>query len=1633
MTVRWDSEWDDEEWLKQQSITTLREVYASEPPAGVDKSAIKGKIKELMTTRLQENAAAGFKNEAENNAYDLLSYVKVVDEDALQAEVTDAEGNKHKVKDIVYDVVDSRIRALDGKDDLVSYLQRKALLEAAKTIQKDDADKVRVFDEAIKEEKTKIEYELSQPREEISDNEFAHYDEADRSGALEGISEEAKNAFIDTLARHSGWDKINDTEVVFNDNALASMGVNGLEPYGKDGKLNPVYEQCAELLGKIQFEVPADAKAEDIQSYKQQLLSNAAMRATNEILKDKNFKLRCKTAEEMLDAYKQEVAGQFERGVLLTCLAGHKETATMLENITYNKETQKIESKEGKDGIKNALEDILTGKAKINPAAIAVDTEMLNLENKKISKILKRKRIDENKLTFRQKAKKVFQASWDNIIKKDGYQKILANFATFGASALLISNPATAAVITGAAMYAGWTAVNAWVIPVYDKLNQEMREKGIKGFKNKWKYRINNWKRAKAEKYAEPDFKKRAWLRATEGLIVGGISGGMAGAGTMRMFARQGTMAVGKSTSRIMSLFSRKNATTKFLENPTLENLNALNTAIANEKSDTIALASVVFGAAAADYLAFTETGQEITAAVKEIKIFNREATGIVPKESTTDTPGQTLNNVVEERQSTADSTLNNVVEEQQTTADATRRPAMVDKDGDGIPDYIQRPDDQKDDLPGDSTAAATQNVDRTGAGEVPAGDTTGAGETAAGESGSSDAAAGDGTPVQTAGETPAGETPVENGNGNAAAGDAGNKEDGAGTEGTTDKGDNAGNDGASESEVPPAAEESSFNYSELSENEKRMYLNSVKKWDNNALATRITELEKEGMTITPEIKDALEEGFADNAFGQQLVQSFYDAIEAGKVESLPEGVSAVEYVDKLTRLAQLAPYAQRDAISIMVKDLLCEDFHPTDSEVALVKTALDSIVYEKGSMECIIPDANGNLCVKTTSMFGQYVGPQQMAQVEVNGEMKELPLRTANVTTGLEAKVNCDEGTGRIVSTYERHTLKDCGCIKTPEHTSVLETRLQDSELLKPLPEIIAEAETNPDTRQEITLNFKDPYSEATATYAAGKDNFAVEQTTADGDVKYLRMEKDGTLHLWQDNVDLNADHRLGTSGIEVEHHIPLSLNMNNLGAAKITDLENVTTYQYGEGKNALVFTIDKESGIVTTTIGKQEVILDQKTAQAALANIQKAAEEGGVDKVYNYKSGDEAEQTSAVAEHADKVKKAKIEENLNNRVDQAVEKASLDKTEVTYEDRQAAVAAKIAEIRAGQAENTVAGETAGSFDNGIEPETKTAATTTEQEGVEVEHTGEQPSAKSQEPAAAPVAAEQSTAAAEQSTESFIGGDGTVVIDMKDPAITENFEHFKEQGVSDETLAVNLAVKEREYQLLQEKAANGEALNNVEQRRIAEYEKLLQEQKLTHVGESKAPDVPETTEKSQETSVEKTAEQTEKTDAQTSIRESINQTMKEFTDVQNHYQQALKIGMNDRGQYTLNGVAQGSLDVAVSEQQTLPSFLAQEELFARQMDTKLEKGISLSEAETKRLSTYDQYLKRYNLDRAPAEEGGSGRNQENNLGKPKNTADLKALRGIAQDGKSAGVPKSQSTSNTISAGMPRNLKNNGR
>ncbi len=1361
MTARWDSEWDDEEWLKQQSITTLREVYASEPPAGVDKSAIKGKIKELMTTRLQENAATGFKNEAENNAYDLLSYVKVVDEDALQAEVTDAEGNKHKVKDVVYDVVDSRIRALDGKDDLVSYLQRKALLETAKTIQKDDDDKVRVFDEAIKEEKTKIEYELSQPREEISDNEFAHYDEADRSGALDDVSDAAKNAFIDRLAQLSGWDNIDGKVITENDSRLA-QSINSLDVYDNDGKLTDIYSECAELADKIQFDVPAGTDAKEIQGYKQQLLANAAMRATNEVLKDRSFVFRHKTAEDIMNAYKAEIGRQFERSVVLAGLAGHEETATMLENITYNKATKQIEIKDAKDGTVKAMEDILAGKAKINPAAIAVDTEILDFENKKISKILKRKRVDENKLSFRQKAKKVFRAVWDNVIKQGGWKKITANFVVFGASSIMMTG-AMPAVITGAALYAGWTAVNAWVAPVYDQLHKEMNEKGIKGFKNRLKYFTQNWKRAKAEKYAEPDFKKRAWHRTTEGLLVGGISGGLAGgaADAMRTFARQGTMAVGKSTSRIMSLFSRRNATDKFLQNPTIENLRALNTARANEKSDNTALAALVLGAVGVDVLKYTEGGQQLTEQVGQItsklNIFNREATGIGVKEATTDTPGQTFDNVVEERQSTADSTLNNVVEERQTTADATRRPAMVDKDGDGIPDYIQRPADQMDDLTSDSTAATTQNVDRTGTGEVPAGDTAGAGETAAGESGSSDAAAGDGTPAQ---------TPPQ-------PGDILSKEEfGYGVTKT----------------VTMGAKYNYIQYNGLPEG-------TLQTPDDfqDFLEHRIHNMNEFNKLVN------VVDGAGNNVPLEQATDIMLKRLSEGRLD-IPEGMTP----EHALYIAYMKAHYFGD------KSLLQTIACPDGAEAGAIhnQLALDSRLFNTA---------------------------------KISGVPYGVP------TDGMKLIDNSGTVNVKVCAPEVEHV----------EEVSRLETvELKDQ----------AHAGSQPKEVPEYTGEQQTPQTVLTATYAGRKQDvpFDINQLTKAAQPEVININKDGNMVLWAKG-EMTLPTGEAISRFEVETPVYLNPDLSNATLSNIVTKGAVRSYIFGEGNNALTVGIDK-SGHAKVFFGQDEINLGSESARQVNDLIAAANKRFGLTEA-DYTLGAGENQDNAFLNALDPEQKARAEELIarkTNRMEQDLEKAfgkakehpvELDEatkrtamqnrleklaaeaeatdlgteTSVTYEDPQAATAARIAEIQARKA--AVADTTAGSSDTGI----KTAATTTEQEGVEAQS---QSAETATEAGHTPDGKDVSAELGRTTAQTYYG------FTKAHNYYLDNLKVFDEQGQislngisqpsagkafnNAQSLATNLAKEELFAQQMDAKTAAGLKLNEAETARLTDYEKTL-------------------------------------------------------------------------------------------------------------------------------------------------------------------------------------------------------------
>ena len=360
-------------------------------------------------------------------------------------------------------------------------------------------------------------------------------------------------------------------------------------------------------------------------AYKQQLLANAAMRATNEILKDRSFIMRHKTAEDILSAYKGEVARQFERGVVVAGLTTSQATGIMLDKITRNKNGEIEYDGGADDAVKQAIADILEGKSPINPLTLQMDTYQLDLENRKIARTLKLKRLDSKKLGFWRTAKNVVKAAADNIIKKGGWKKVAVNAAVFGSAAALMAVSGSALAIgAGAALYTGMTAVNAWVMPAYDSLNNEMYERKTKGFKARLAYLKQNFSRAFKAKREEPGFMKRAWWRSAEGAVIGGLTGGMGFSGITgwtKVFSRQGAMAAGKTGSLIRSWFSRKKAEKNLETTYSMNNFKALQTAEGYLKQDKVALAAVVGGAVLADAVkSYAEDGvvADLVSSVKD-------------------------------------------------------------------------------------------------------------------------------------------------------------------------------------------------------------------------------------------------------------------------------------------------------------------------------------------------------------------------------------------------------------------------------------------------------------------------------------------------------------------------------------------------------------------------------------------------------------------------------------------------------------------------------------------------------------------------------------------------------------------------------------------------------------------------------------------------------------------------------------------------------------------------------------------------------------------------------------------------------------------------------------------------------
>ena len=654
MAIYWDPNWDDEEWLKRQSAVTLHYLYDRAGRADEGKlDAQRAVIAAVLSQKLDEDVAhKGYEN---INEYESLAYVEHMrndDSDAKKAKYDEYRKGFAKVlterlqtmrEDYLQEDAEHGKNAYSLRS-VIDTLKLKVMAATADTLQVNLSKEISSMIEAGVGSLSKVRDAIKELAQRVSENK-ASSEEQTAVEAVMDLHQLPENEQVDRqaiyslLAKRAGYES-----AVANDQALNKcvLGNQDNAVYSQDGVLAPQYVYCQPLLDKVAYEFPEGTSAEEqarlTKMYNEQLLANAAQRAAQTILKDKDFLRRMEYEEGIAEYYNQEVSRQFERSVVLAGLATNQATAVLADELKVQKNGHVVyqPTADAREGVEDAIAGILQGQTKINPLAVRMDTADLDKETKQIGKELQLKKIDPEKLSFHKKTKMVVKAVANKIFKEGGWKKIAFNAVLFGASSALMAGP-LGAVAAGAAIYAGATAANALAMPVYDTLTQEMQAKGIKGLKNRISYLKANWKRAKAAKYAEKGFKAHAVIKAVGGVAVGaatfglgfgGLTGTLQGAVT-----RQGTMAGGKLASLFHSAVNYAKARKISKTERSIQAYKATEQAKNYLKQDSIALGSVLAGAVLGDVIKFHgDFSQETIANAKQIEISTQDTLDRVAK-----------------------------------------------------------------------------------------------------------------------------------------------------------------------------------------------------------------------------------------------------------------------------------------------------------------------------------------------------------------------------------------------------------------------------------------------------------------------------------------------------------------------------------------------------------------------------------------------------------------------------------------------------------------------------------------------------------------------------------------------------------------------------------------------------------------------------------------------------------------------------------------------------------------------------------------------------------------------------------------------------------------------------------------
>ena len=1094
MNLVWEAKYEKEENLMHLNGIELRELYSSSStPANMKHLIAKIAASKLVVL---EDATV---NPSIHHAYASLRVVSDYnsqvqkDEDKIQVDYKQVHNYAQDVS--------SKIASLHKESNELPLAQTFALKSAlnmmlisAQNLNKkykedEDYKNLEVINKELNEG---IIDDMKDPAKNASEEAIKQYIMADASGLLNDvkIDENVKQQFLNFIANQTGWKEATKESIEAADNKLNS-NISSVDVYTeKDGQvvLNPLFAGCVELANSLQYDLPEGTDKETANKYKmlynEQLMANALQRATQDVLRDPNLLGNTNNKEAIEAKFRGLIADNFSRSVIVAGLATSPNTT---DGITIDKDTGRV-SYDNSDVLAGEIEEITKGTRKISPLAVNLDTHQLGIETSRTEAVLNLKKVDKTKVPFFNKVKTIAQNVYNRILKEGGWKKIAVNGLMFGGAAIAMASPTTAVIATGAAVYAGWTAATAWAAPVWDKLSAEMRERNITGFKNKLAYRLKNWKRAKQEKYAEPDFKKRAAWRTVEGVTIGGVTAalGLGGAtGWAKTLIRQGTMVAGKATSLTKSWLKKKSAAEKMAEQYSVANYQTLQTAEGYLKQDKVALTAVVGGALLGD-------------AVK------LHAEGAIDTSSINEQLSELSSKIKEAVISDTDVTVENVTPEAEVVATP------------------------------ESEVVTTPEVEVVTTSEV-----------------------------------------------------------------ETSK---------------------NIDINDLDNDHKKMFLNSHKKWENTDINKYIGRFEKEGYHVSGDFKGA-EKG---------IVQEFYKAIQNGQVESCPEGMSPVEYVDKLTRLMQLAPGEQKKGIELMLRDLLCDEYVPSAADKQTIAEALNTIRYEKGTSQCIIYDEFGNPCVKSMPNFGNYFGQRKVAEVQLEtGEVVKLPVRNANVTVALGAEVDCGAGIGKISSVYVVNQV-DCGCDETPE-PPVVEPELEpdpkpiiEEKIIPTIKEETAEGRNLfisgekdvVEPKEEVSVDMKDPYARGTAIKSGKKSYYDVDVETVNGEAKRF---SNGVLHVWDKDgnvVTENGYEDIRVKRIEVELHAPSDVTqvVNKLpdvptNVVKGEDGSITYLYEFDNGKNVSVVIDAPKDGETERVghfyVGNDEVVIDKKSADALMGKM--------------------------------------------------------------------------------------------------------------------------------------------------------------------------------------------------------------------------------------------------------------------------------------------------------------------------------------------------------------------------------------------------------------------------------------------